>query len=95
MRNPYPVTVVRTAAVSTFTNQYVRRLLVSILLTGFDGSVLLTAGRNVYEVASLIPWLAFVFVVLVSGLLFTLGHVWLLTFRARRSLRSPQPQPEP
>jgi hypothetical protein len=95
MRDPYPVTAVHTAAVPTLTNQYVRRLLLSILLTVFDGSVLLTAGRNVYEAALLMPWLAFVFVVLVFGLLFTLGRVWLLTFRVRRSLRVSQPQPEP
>jgi hypothetical protein len=84
MRDSYPVTVARTAAVSTLTNQYVRRLLISILLTGFDGTVLLTTGRDVYEAASLMPWLAFVFTVLAVGLLLTLGHVWLLTFRARR-----------
>jgi hypothetical protein len=84
MRDSHPLTAVPTAAVSTLTNQYVRRLLVSILLTGFDGGVLLTAGRDVYEAASLMPWLAFVFAVLVVGLLLTLGHVWLLTFRARR-----------
>jgi len=95
MRSSSPFTAVRTAAVSTLTNQYVRRLLFSILLTGFDGSVLLSVGRTVYEAAPLMPWLAFVFVVLVSGLLFTLGRVWLLTYRARRSLGAPQPQPEP
>jgi hypothetical protein len=88
MRNSYPVTAVRTAAVSALTNQFVRRLFASVLLTGFDGSVLLTVGRNVYEAASLMPWLASVFVVLVSGLLVTLSHLWLLTFRARRSLRA-------
>ena len=95
MRDSYPVTVARPTAVSTLTNQYVRRLLISILLTGFDGTVLLTTGRDVYEAASLMPWLAFVFAVLAVGLLLTLGHVWLLTFRARRSRRAPQPQPEP
>jgi hypothetical protein len=93
MRDSYPVAAVRAAAVSTFTNQYVRRLLVALLLTGFDGSVLLTAGRDVYEAASLMPWL--VFGVLVVGLLFTLGRVWLLTFRVRRSLPELSHNPNP
>jgi hypothetical protein len=95
MRDSHPVTAVRAAAVSTFTNQYVRRLLVAILLTGFDGSVLLTAGRNVYEAATLMLWLAFVFGVLVVGLLFTLGRVWLLTSRVRRSVTELNHNPNP
>jgi hypothetical protein len=95
MRDSYPVAAVRAAATATFTNQYVRRLLVASLLTGFDGSVLLTAGGNVYEAASLMPWLAFVFGVLVVGLLFTLGRVWLLTFRVRRPLPELNHNPNP
>ena len=94
MRNPNPVAAVRSAVVSTLTNQYVRRLLLSMLFTGFDGSVLLTAGRYVYEAAPLEPWLAFAFAALAVGLLITLGRLWLLTLRTARISEHPNLSPE-
>lgn len=91
MRLSHPVAAARAAAVSTLTNQYVRRLLVSMLMTGFDGSVLLSVGRTVYEAAPLAPWMTLAFIVLVTGLLLSLGHIWYTTFRTRRVASVSQP----
>jgi hypothetical protein len=95
MRLSLSVAAARSVAVSTLTNQYFRRLLVSMLLTGFDGSVLLSVGRAVYEVASLAPWLTFAFLIMAIVLLISLTHIWYTTLRTRRAASVPQPQPEP
>jgi hypothetical protein len=70
-------------------------MLDSTLMTGFDGSVLLSVGRTVYEVAPLAPWLRLAFIFLTAGLLLSLGHIWYTTFRTRRAAIVSQPQPEP
>jgi hypothetical protein len=66
-----------------------------MLLTGFDGSVLLSVGRAVYEVAPLAPWLTFAFLILAIVLLISLTHIWYTTFRTRRVVSVPNHNPNP
>jgi hypothetical protein len=87
MRYPYSLAAVRSVAVSTLTNQFVRRLLLSIMITGFDGSVLITAGQAVLTVASEAPWMTAAFSTLSLLMLATLARIWFLT------LTEPSPQP--
>jgi hypothetical protein len=84
MRNSDSVAAVRSAVVSIFTNQFIWKFALSALLTGFDGSVLVTAGQAVYEVRNDLPWLAIGFVFTAIALLVTLGRIWFLTFRQAR-----------
>ena len=93
MRYPYPFTVVRSAVVSILTNQFARRLTISVLLTGFDGSVLLAVLPTVREASEYIPGLATGFAVLVFGLVVTLVRTWFLTFRDRTPQAIPATQP--
>ena len=58
MRNSNSVAAVRSAVVSIFTNQFIWKLAISALLTGFDASVLVTAAQAVYEVRNDLPWMA-------------------------------------
>jgi hypothetical protein len=83
MRYPYPFAVVRSAVVSILTNQFARRLTISVLLTGFDGSVFFAVLPTMSEASKYIPGLAMVFAVLVVGLAATLTRTWFLTFRDR------------
>jgi hypothetical protein len=84
MHIPHPVTAVRSAVVSTFTNQFVPRLAISLILTGLDGSVLAATLPVVYAASASLPWLLIGFTCLIFGLLATLARVWFLTFRYRR-----------
>jgi hypothetical protein len=84
MHIPLPIAAVRSAVVSTLTNQFVRRLAISLVLTGFDGSVLAATLPAVYAASAYLPWLAIGFACLIFGLLATLARVWFLTFRYRR-----------
>jgi hypothetical protein len=84
MRNSEPLAAVRSAVVSTFTNQFIRRFAISALLTGFDGSVLITSGQAVFDAFNEAPWLTVVFVLAAFGLLLTLGRIGFLTFRQAR-----------
>jgi hypothetical protein len=61
MRNSDPVAAVRSAVVSTFTNQFIRNVAIFALFTGFDGSVLITSGQAVYDARNDAPWLAVAF----------------------------------
>lgn len=81
MRYPSPFAVVGSAVVSILTNQFARRLTISVLLTGFDGSVLFAVLPIIGEAAKVAPGLAIVFAVLVIGLAATLTRTWFLTFR--------------
>ena len=83
MRYTSPFTVVRSAVVSVLTNQFARRLTISVLLTGFDGSVIFAVLPTISEAAKHNPGLAAVFAVLGIGLAATLSRTWFLTFRDR------------
>jgi hypothetical protein len=85
MRNTAPLAAVRSAVVSTFANQFIRRFVISALLTGFDGSVLITSGQAVFDAYNEAPWLMVAYVVAALGLLLTLGRAWFLTFRQVRA----------
>ncbi len=80
MPNSAPLAAVRSAVVSTFANQFIRRFAIAALLTGFDGSVLVTSGLAVFGAFHEAPWLALAFVFAAVGLLLTLGRIWFLTF---------------
>jgi hypothetical protein len=84
MHNSDSLAAVRSAAVSTLTNQFIRRFAISALLTGFDGSVLIASGRAVFDAFNETPWLTVAFVFAAVGLLLTLGRIWFLTFRQAR-----------
>ena len=84
MRNSAPLAAVRSAVGSTFANQFIRRFAIAALLTGFDGSVLVTSGLAVFDAFHEAPWLALAFVFAAVGLLLTLGRIWFLTFRQAR-----------
>jgi hypothetical protein len=84
MRNSPPLAAVRSAVVSTFANQFIRRFAIAALLAGFDGSVLVTSGLVVLDAVHEAPWLALAFVFAAFGLLLTLGRIWFLTFREAR-----------
>ena len=72
-------------AVSTLTNQYFRRLLVSMLLTGFDGTVLLTY-RTVCVRSRPADAMADVCIPHPRDRIAALArsHIWYTTFRTRR-----------
>jgi hypothetical protein len=95
MRFPYTLSAVRSAAASTFTNQFTRRLTICLLLSGFDGSVLAKVGPTVSEALKVAPWLAAAFVVLVAGLLTTLARTWFLAFRDLNPKEGIAVQPQP
>ena len=84
MRNSPPLAAVRSAVVSTFANQFIRRFAIAALLTGFDCSVLETSGLAVFDAVHEAPWLALAFVFAAFGLFLTLGRMWFLTFRQAR-----------
>jgi len=85
MPKTYSVFPVRSAATSALTNQFTRNLMISILMTGFDGSVVITAGRSVLDAFDEAPWLAVAFGLAATGLVVTLGRMWYLTFRHARA----------
>lgn len=89
MRNSYAFAAVRSAVVDLFTNEFFRRLTTSVLLTGFNGSVLFAVLPTIREASKDIPWLTTVFTVLVFGLIATLARTWYLTFRHRNLKRIP------
>ena len=79
MHTSNPLAAARSVANSILTNQFVRRLLLSILITGFDGSVLVTAGKEVLDLALEAPLITVVFLILSLLLLLTLARIWFLT----------------
>ena len=85
MRNSYSANAVRSAVTSALTNPFTRSLMISMLMTGFDGSVLIVAGRCVLDASNEVPWLAVAFSFAAIGLLVTLTRIWLLTFRLARA----------
>ncbi len=85
MRKTYPAFAVRSAVTSALTHQFTRNLMISILMTGFDGSVLITVGRSVLDAFDEAPWLAVAFGMAATGLLMSLGRIWFLTFRLARA----------
>jgi hypothetical protein len=93
MRYRYSFAVVRSAVVSIFSNQFIRRFAISVLLTGFDGSVLLAVLPTARAASEYVPWLATVYAVLVLGLTATLARTWILTFRGRNLEAIPPSQP--
>jgi hypothetical protein len=94
MRNSAPFTAVRSAVVSTFANQFTRRFAIAALLTGFDGSVLVTSGQAVFDAFNEAPWLTIAFAFAAFGLLLTLGRIWFLTLRVARFSGRPNMNPE-
>lgn len=80
----------RTAVTTFLSNPFLRRLTAALLVTGLDVTVLLIAGRNVLAASPIRSWLGPAFCIVSSALLLSLGHVWLLTLRARRSHRAVQ-----
>jgi type IV secretory pathway TrbD component len=85
MRKTYPALAVRSAVTSALSNQFTRNLMISILMTGFDSTVLITAGCNVLDAFNEASWLAAAFGLAAAGMLVTLGRIWLLTFRNARA----------
>jgi hypothetical protein len=85
MRNSYSANAVRSAVTSALTNPFTRSLMISMLMTGFDGSVLIVAGRYVLDAFNEVPWLAVAFCFAAIGLLLTLARIWFLTFRPARA----------
>ena len=55
MRNSYSANAVRSAVTSALTNPFTRSLMISMLMTGFDGSVLIVAGRWVFDPSMKFP----------------------------------------
>jgi hypothetical protein len=94
MRHPSPIAAVRSVAVSTFSNQLVQRILLSILLTGFDGSVLISTGQSALSVASEAPWITVAFLLTSVLILATLARIWLLILSKPRRDTAIQPDPE-
>ena len=68
MRNSCSAHPVRSAVISALTNQFTRNLMISMLMTGFDGSVLIVAGRCVLDAFNEVPWLAVAFCFAAIGL---------------------------
>ena len=85
MRNSYSANPVRSAVMSALTNPFTRSLMISMLMTGFDGSVLIVAGRYVLDAFNEVPWLAVAFCFAAICLLLTLARIWFLTFRLARA----------
>jgi hypothetical protein len=85
MRNSHPADAVRSSVTSALTNPFTRSLMISMLMTGFDGSVLIVAGRYVLDAFNEVPWLAVAFCFAAIGLLLTLARIWFLTFRLARA----------
>jgi hypothetical protein len=85
MRKSHPADAVRSSITSALTNQFTRNLMISLLMTGFDGSVLIVAGRCVLDASNEVPWLAVAFSFAAIGLLVTVTRIWLLTFRLARA----------
>lgn len=83
MRYTHPFAVVRSAVVNALTTPFARRLAISALLTGFDGSVLFAVLPTIGQASKYIPGLAIVFAFLVVGLAATLARTWILAFRTR------------
>lgn len=75
----------RAVVTPTLSRQFVRRLAISLLLTGFDTSTLVVAGPSAYRSSLASPLVAATFAVLIFGLLASLARVWLLTFRGRNA----------
>ena len=75
----------RAVVAPTFSRRFIRRLVVSLLLTGFDASTLVVAGPSAYRSSLASPLVAATFAVLFFGLLASLARVWLLTFRDRNA----------
>jgi uncharacterized membrane protein YcjF (UPF0283 family) len=84
MRNSCSANAARSAVTSALTNPFARSLMISMLMTGFDGSVLIVAGRWVFDAFNEVPWLAVAFCFAAIGLLLTLARIWFLTFRLAR-----------
>jgi hypothetical protein len=95
MHTSNPLAAARPVVTSILTNQLVRRLLLSILITGFDGSVLVTAGKEVLDVAPEAPLMSIAFLILGLLLLVTLARIWFLTFSEPSPQPADQSQPEP
>jgi hypothetical protein len=68
----------------TRSNQFLLRFVVSSLLTGLDAAMLFTVGRFVYRSASISLILPAAFVILTLGMIASLAHMWVLTFRVKR-----------
>jgi hypothetical protein len=85
MRNSYSANAARSAVTSALTNPFTRSLMISMLMTGFDASVLIVAGRYVLDAFNEVPWLAVAFCFAAIGLLLTLARIWFLTFRLARA----------
>ena len=77
------IAAVRSAVDSTFANHFSVRLIVALMLTMFDGTVLATCGPYIVTASALSyqPGLVLAFTTLIVGLLITLARVWALTFR--------------
>lgn len=84
MRNSDPLAAVRSAVDSTLSNRFLRSVAISALLTGFDGSVLVSSGQAVYDARNDAPWLAVAFVFAAAALVATLSRIWFLTLRRTR-----------
>ncbi len=79
------IAAARAVVAPTFSRQFIRRFVVSLLLTGFDASTLVVAGPSVYRSSLASPLVAATFAVLLFGLLASLARVWFLTFRTRNA----------
>lgn len=75
----------RAVVAPTFSRQFIRRLAISLLLTGFDTSTLIVAGPSLYRSSLASPLVAATFAVLLFSLLASLARVWFLTFRTRNA----------
>jgi hypothetical protein len=83
-----PASVVRqTVSVSplfvpAISNLFIHRLVVSLLITGADASIVLIYAPYVFSGAVNMPILRAAFTVLILGLTASLARMWYLTFKA-------------
>ncbi len=85
MPNARSIAVARVVVAPTVSRRFIRRFVVSLLLTGFDASTLVVAGPSAYRSSLASPLVAVTFAVLIFGLLASLARVWFLTFRTRNA----------
>lgn len=84
----HPIASVSPPFVPTIPSLFIRRFVVSLLITVADVSIVLTYAPSVFSGSFNMPILRAAFTILIVGLTASLAHMWLLTFRAFGKSRS-------
>jgi hypothetical protein len=85
MRNVSSIAAVRHSIVPAISSLFIRRLVVSLLMTGADVGIAFTYAPSQFSDPSSAPALRAAFTILILGLAATLAHMWFLTYSAFRS----------